>query len=831
MLFWFSFLLLSFVSGQAQQPLWPALVQASGGSSVKVYEPQPESYANGIMKMRAAISVTGSSQQDPVFGVIWADVQMENASGDGLLYWKNVSITNIKLPGDISDDELSQLKSSLENSLPRKGLSLSQSDLNAKLGTTRKETELSSNLSIHPPKIIYTKKPSILVTIDGQPQLQQNPDWNVQQVVNTPFVIFRNDDQYYLYGNKKWYRSGDVTGPWTNINSLPSSLSKINEEVRANDTSSSNHLDYTVPDVVVSLEPAELIQSNGEANFSPVEGTGLLYMTNSANDIFLDVTSQQYYVLISGRWYRSVNLTGNWNFVPATSLPKDFAQIPEGSPKDAVLANVAGTQAARDAVADAQLPQTAKVDRSTATANITYDGAPQFESISGTRLKYAVNTPGTVLNIGRDYYAVENGVWFESGSANGPWTVATVRPEEVENIPPTYPVYNSKYVYIYDVTPDYVWMGYTPGYLGNYVYGPTIFYGTGYYYRPWRGHYYYPRPVTWGYSMRYNPWYGWGFGVDVNFGWLNIGFGNRYHSSFWGSRGGWFGPSVYHPSYYQPYSAYYGPRVQVYGGNYYRTNNNIYSNRRGLVSYGRPAYAYNRTLSRPTNPSGGRYYNPNGYNNTNRTYPGGDPNSGRRNDPPNSNGGMPNRTTRGRFPGQSPNNGMNNRPDPNRTPGNRMPDNGTSGNRMPDYRTPDNRTPGNRFPGNNAGNPNNGPGDRSPRVYQPQNQPNNNRNPTLPDRPGFERPQGNNNIDRGGFPGQTPRGERGPQVQQPQPGSSDSRPRMEAPRQTMERGNGGPRFNSGSGSGNGRSNNSGGGNGGGRSVERPERGSSGRRGG
>ena len=50
-----------------------------------------------------------------------------------------------------------------------------------------------------------------------------------------------------------------------------------------------------------------------------------------------------------------------------------------------------------------------------------------------------------------------------SDNASGPWAVSTDRPDEVDRIPPNSPAYNTKYVYIYDVAPDYVYMGYTPG--------------------------------------------------------------------------------------------------------------------------------------------------------------------------------------------------------------------------------------------------------------------------------------------------------------------------------------------------------------------------------
>src|SRR6201999_2366878 len=140
--------------------------------------------------------------------------------------------------------------------------------------------------------------------------------------------------------------------------------------------------------------------------------------SNSSNDIFMDVNAHQYYVLISGRWYTSPSLRDHWKYVAANSLPADFAKIPEGSPKDNVLASVGGTDAAREAVMDAQIPQTAKVDRSTATTDVNYNGDPQFAPLQGTDMQYATNTGSNVIEDHGVYYTVDNGVWFQSSSPN-----------------------------------------------------------------------------------------------------------------------------------------------------------------------------------------------------------------------------------------------------------------------------------------------------------------------------------------------------------------------------------------------------------------------------
>jgi hypothetical protein len=101
-------------------------------------------------------------------------------------------------------------------------------------------------------------------------------------------------------------------------------------------------------------------------------------------------------------------------------------------------------------------------------------------------------------------------------------------------------------------------MGYTPGYLGSYISGPTVVYGTGWYYRPWYRRYYYPRPVTWGFGFCYNPWTGWnmGFGMVFNFGWYHVGPRYPYY-------GGWFGGPNYWRPPYRPWGwngGYYGRR-------------------------------------------------------------------------------------------------------------------------------------------------------------------------------------------------------------------------------------------------------------------------------
>jgi hypothetical protein len=577
---------------------WPKMITTSNGTVIKIYQPQMENFNGNMVKARGAISILEKGKTDPIFGALWADAQLQTNRTTRTAVLEKIKVTEIRFAGDSNKAQVEQLKALLEKEIPKWDIVLSLSQLEAAIeGDGTNKPASSDNLSNKPPKIIYANKPSTLVLIEGDPKLKENKEMGVEMVLNTPFTIVKVKDLFYLNGNRKWYSARDIKGPWQYVKTIPKSLDKLNASIAENDKktvdkASADSSAGVIPEIIVSTEPAELIQSNGEADFATIKGTGLLYMTNTNNDVFMHIPDQHYYVLLSGRWYTSLSLKGPWTFVAADKLPADFAKIPEDSEKDDVLSSVAGTDQAQDAVMDAQIPQTAKVDRKTATATVNYDGEPKFVAIDGTSLQYAVNTSSTVLLSGKTYYCVENGIWFEAITPKGPWTVSTTRPAEVSKIPPAVPVYNVKYVYVYEATPQYVYVGYTPGYMGTYVYGGTVVYGTGFYYNPWYGPYYYPRPVTYGFSMRYNPYYGWSVGFHYSAGWFNY---SVYHVGY---HGGYWGPPMYRPPYYHRpgYPPYYRPPYYPRPGYrppvatpYYRSanttiNNNIYRNNKGVTA-------------------------------------------------------------------------------------------------------------------------------------------------------------------------------------------------------------------------------------------------------
>jgi hypothetical protein len=483
---------------------WPRTIQTNG-TTIEVYQPQVEKWEKGQLEERVAVVVTDRSSGQSIYGAAWLSAKTTLNTDKRLVTLYDVEVKKVTFPSAESAEP--EYADKVTKALQQWNMTIALDRLLADIAITQAgEKTAGDTLDSTPPRIFVREDPAVLILIDGQPVMQKVPDSKLMRVTNTPamMVLDPGSGQYFLRGDGYWMTASSVSGPWQLAGSPPSSLAALLEPAEQGSAAKPG----AVPEVIVSTEPAELVQLKGEAQFSPIEGTRLLYVTNTDGDLFLSMPQQRYYVLLSGRWFSAPALDGPWEFVAGSALPLDFARIPDGHHKSAVLASVPGTPEAQDAVVAAQVPQTATVDRKKATFTATYDGEPQFKRIGDTDMSYAVNSPNDILRVGDKYYAVSNGVWFVAGSPTGPWAVADSVPPDIYTIPPSVPVYHVRYVYVYDSTPDFVYVGYTPGYFGAFVWNGVVVYGTGFHYPCWYANYYYPWPWTWGFGFRYGYWGG-----------------------------------------------------------------------------------------------------------------------------------------------------------------------------------------------------------------------------------------------------------------------------------------------------------------------------------
>ncbi len=533
---------------------WPRTI-AHADATVVIYQPQVDRFDGDELEGRVAVAVTAAGSTEPEFGAVWLTARVETDRDARLVRVVDVKVENLRLP-DASDDARQQLGTLLESEVPRLEIVMDLDLLLADLAEAAPSGV--DGLRNDPPTIIVRQQPAVLILVDGEPVYQQVGESSVERVVNTPFLVARFANTHYLASDNGWFEARAIVGPWRAISRPPAPVGELAEE-QARATRSERRaaagLDARVPEIVVSFAPAELIFVDGQPLLAPVGDGDLLIVTNTDSDLVFAVDSRAYFVLLSGRWYRSRTLGGPWEWVANDALPPSFAAIPDDSDIGYLRASVAGTEESREAMLDQVIPQTTAVRRDDSSLEVAYDGSPKFVDVDGTPLRYAVNTASSVLWYGGIYYACDQGVWYEAAAPTGPWLVSVSVPPVMYTIPPSSPVYNVTYVRVYSATPEVVYVGYTPGYLGSYVAHGAVVYGTGWHYRPWWDHHYYPRPVTWGYHVRYNPWYGWSFGLSYStcpFA-FTIGWGHSWSAGWWGP--GWYRP---YPWYGSPYG--YGYR-------------------------------------------------------------------------------------------------------------------------------------------------------------------------------------------------------------------------------------------------------------------------------
>ncbi len=530
---------------------WPREVLSTEGT-ITMYQPQIESYSGDSLKARAAVSIVKNDTDEPVFGAIWVRCTVLTDRPTRTVKLEGMEVRKIRFP-EGTDADTAKIAEALEEVIPRSDLTFSLDLLLESLETTQKERDNAHELEVTSPKIIVMNHPAVLVQIDGDPILTNVEGTSLKRVVNTPYFLVQDisAENFFLCGGEIWYSAKQIKGPWRQIATPPNPVVNLSDQMKSHDESyedstANDIVSKTgkVPEIVVSTEPTELIATDGPMQLVPIQGTGLLYASNTPSRLFLEIKTQQRFILISGRWYTAKSITGPWAFIASDKLPADFKNIPPGSECDDVLASVAGTIPAKEAIFDAQIPQMAEVDRTQATSQVEYDGDPQFDQIENTGMDYAVNTSAAIIRVNGRYYDCDRGIWFDGATPFGPWEVCINVPEVIYTIPSRCPVYNVRYVRVYNYTPDFVYVGYTAGYTGCYVYGRTVVYGTGYNYHPWYKRKYYARPWTWGFNVHYDPWTGWSFGA----GWGQSRGWFAYHSK--DVYAGWWGPAEYRPVYH-----------------------------------------------------------------------------------------------------------------------------------------------------------------------------------------------------------------------------------------------------------------------------------------
>ena len=205
------------------------------------------------------------------------------------------------------------------------------------------------------PAIVFSTAPSLLILIDGDPIFRHVPGTDLERLVNTKPLIVRDPaGMCYLKIGNGWMQAYSLESGWWSVSGVPPDGGPIalRQAIAARNANLLVGIDpakadrprrlsdTSAPTIVVQRAPAELIVTDGPMIFAPIPGTALEYVANTSADVFREPTDQEFYVLITGKWYRSWKPDGPWQPIASRDLPADFAQIPDRGPKAGVKASL-----------------------------------------------------------------------------------------------------------------------------------------------------------------------------------------------------------------------------------------------------------------------------------------------------------------------------------------------------------------------------------------------------------------------------------------------------------------------------------------------------------
>jgi hypothetical protein len=608
-LFWFvGTASLSFAQAPAPPDPWPRQVPLAHGTAI-VYQPQVEAWDGNQIKVRAAVALQAVGSEPTVFGAVFATARTQVDKAARTVVFSDIQVTRSSFP--TLADQGAALMADFGPKLAAGIRTISLDRVEASLKATGVQPP-SFPVKNDPPRIIVSYSTAILVPIDGPPRIAPVPaDTRVKRVINTHALILQAGlgDDFYLHVYDGWLTAPKLEGPWTQARRTPIGMDEVAKKLAASgivdmldggpNAKPKPRLDNGVPTIYTTQVPTELVVFKGQPNLVPITGTQLLWASNTGADVLVDTTTSSFYILLSGRWFRAASPNGPWTFVASNALPADFAKIPLDSPASIVLAAVAGTPQAQEAVIANSVPTTATIPRANGPKfEQAFDGAPHFEAIADTPLFYTDNSSVPVIQVDRQtYLAVSAGAWFIAPTPTGPWSVATSIPSVIYTIPTSSPLHYVTYVRVYGATPQVVYVGYTPGYMGTVVapYG-TVVYGTGYVYSPWVGTVWYPPPYTYGIAAVpvYSPALGFTYGFAVGLAtaaWVTPYYGAAYHP---------------YPCCGSASASVYGQ----YGNTAYSGTKTAYASANGTVGVSGSGSYYNKATGTSGNYATNKSYNP-----------------------------------------------------------------------------------------------------------------------------------------------------------------------------------------------------------------------------
>ena len=252
----------------------------SGGNHLVIYQPQVDAWKDNRIEARSAVIVT-RKKEDPaqIFGTVTISARTEIDKETRLVEFEGITIKDANFPSASSLQ--SSLLKAVRESVPSWPRAVSLDRLEADLEISQADTKAESiTLKNDPPRILLSKTPAVLILIDGEPVYRPVAGTRYTRAVNTPALLLFDSsaETFYLDGGQWWMTASSLNRPWTAAANPPQDLNTIRREVAKDEGKDAGVQPAaipvgTLPAVLVSTVPAELLVTRGEPAFAPIPKT------------------------------------------------------------------------------------------------------------------------------------------------------------------------------------------------------------------------------------------------------------------------------------------------------------------------------------------------------------------------------------------------------------------------------------------------------------------------------------------------------------------------------------------------------------------------------
>jgi len=203
---------------------WPRERKTDDGTTITVYQPQLERWADNNLSGRAAVSVVRPGDKEPHFGVIELAAHTEIDKNSDLVTLSQVRIPKGSFPGSSPQDSEKYL-ATLRAALPKTGWPVSEQALVTNLAIAQAQSKQKTvQVKNDPPQILFRSAPTLLVMLSGEPALRDMKEVpGLKRVINTSALILQDSSSatYYLWAVGRWFESKTLASDWKLAASQP----------------------------------------------------------------------------------------------------------------------------------------------------------------------------------------------------------------------------------------------------------------------------------------------------------------------------------------------------------------------------------------------------------------------------------------------------------------------------------------------------------------------------------------------------------------------------------------------------------------------------------